>query len=73
MEKIREMLPDLQEWLLKRCDQLLRSGGVALAAYPDNFLVPKIVLTAALLDAAHDCYGPRDPKFMRQVQNLRYF
>jgi hypothetical protein len=73
MEKIREMLPDLQEWLLKRCDQLLRSGGIRLEDYEDDFLLPKILLTAALLDAAHDCYGPRDPKFMRQVQNLRYF
>lgn len=73
MEKIKEMIPDFQEWLLKRCDELLTSGGIDLTGFANDYRLPKIVLTAALADAGETLYSPRDPISRRIAQNLRHF
>lgn len=73
MEKVKSLLPDLDAWLIKRCDELLRSGGVDTESFEDDYLLPKIVLTAALKEGAETLYMPRARGWRRLVKNLGNF
>jgi hypothetical protein len=73
IEKIKSLLPDLQEYLLERCNQLIASGGIDLESFNDDFQAPKIILTAATADAVEGCYMPRDCHLRRLVSRLRHF
>lgn len=75
MEKIKELLPGLEKYLLKRCQAILDSGALNLESYKSDLRAPKLILTVALHDATGECFSPLpwDREGKRIVMNLRRF
>ena len=71
-KKLRSMMPDLRRYLFKETDRLAASGGIDLNRFDDDFIVPKILLTAALQNAAFQ-YGPYLDDHKKAVKNLSHF
>ena len=71
-EKIDEMMVDLIEGIKKNCDKLYACGGIDPESYEDNYLLPKIILTVAIENQAHQ-YMPLNHQGKKAVRNLRYF
>jgi len=46
MGKIEELLPELNQMILERAKQVLDSGALDVESYKDNYLLPKIILSA---------------------------
>ena len=74
MKRVRSMMADVRAEVLKECEVLLDSGGLDLESASDKefaFRVPKLVLCAALKQAAHQ-YSPLpfDEAGKRALKNL---
>ena len=72
MAKIKEMLPDLNEAILKEAGKLYSCGGVDTGSFDNDYVLPKIVLTVALENQAFQ-YMPFHPDYKKEVKNLRKF
>jgi len=72
MQKIDELLIDIPDYLRKRTEALLLSGGVDHEAYMDNFELPKMLMHVALKDCA-DGFPPMSDKHRALVKNLANF
>ena len=70
--KIKEMLPDVTNGIIKRSENILSSGALNLEAYEDNYVLPKIIMTACLHDIA-EAYEPFNKADAKTVRNLRNF
>ena len=71
-EKIDSMMPDLTEAIRKECIRLFNSGAVDAGEYPDNFLLPKIILSVAIENQVGQ-YKPFAPAYEKDYKNLRKF
>lgn len=72
LEKIEEMLPNIQELVVRKATQALDSGAINLEDYKDNYLLPKIIL-CAIGDVIQSQYKPPMKKDQKEVKNIRYF
>lgn len=74
MRKIRSMLPEVREQIIIEAERLLKSGGVDLESYDDNFVLPKIVLVAAMHKASRQ-WSPLswDKASQKTLKNLSHF
>ena len=70
--KIREMLVDCQEYLLKECNILFESGGVEPDNFENDYLLPKIILAVALKNLSFQYY-PLHKEGKEQAKNLEHF
>ena len=70
--KIKEMITDCNEYLLKECKKLFESGGVDTSKFSNDYILPKIVLTVALNNAAYQ-YEPHGKEYKKDMRNLSYF
>ena len=75
LHRIKSLFPDLNAYLENRCRELINSNAVDLEDPRGDFGVPKLVLTAALQDAAEQCYSPAswDKAGRKIIKNLRHF
>jgi hypothetical protein len=73
LEKIKEMLPDVTEYLIKESERLLRSGGVDPENFPEGYTLSKVVLTVALENCANQYSPIKKTTYYEDVKNLRYF
>lgn len=78
MEMVDELLEDLHSYIKGEANRLYYSGGVDPAEYGDHYILPKILVKAALKNAidrcdplsSGSCYG----KLIEQVvDNLKHF
>lgn len=69
--KIDELLVDLIPAIKTKCLSLARSGGIDLASYENNFIVPKILLTVVLADCS-TMYRPLHPDHRAVVESLKH-
>jgi hypothetical protein len=46
LNKVKEMLPDMNLMLLEKAEEVLLTGAFDLESYEDNYLLPKIFLSA---------------------------
>ena len=73
--KIRSMRQDLCDSIINESIRLMNCGALDLSAYKNDFLAPKMILTAALENRT-DQYTPgflRNSKNDRAIRNLRHF
>lgn len=70
--RIDELFLDVYPSLQKELKQLIRSGAVDLESADDNFRLPKILLSAALLRVAAQ-YEPLNPDDKKLMRNLKFF
>jgi hypothetical protein len=63
---------DFSKTLDKRSVQLIKSGAMDLTKYENDFLLPKIVLTACLKELC-DSYMPFSDEARKEVFNLMKF
>lgn len=71
-EKFDAMLPELMQKIREKAKKLFYSGGVDTDSYEDNFLLPKIILTAVLKHQAFQ-YEPHTKEDKKVVKNLEHF
>lgn len=72
LAKCDEMILRHAVRLREACDRLIRSGGVNLEEYGDDYVLPKIILTAAIEAIAKDWELPY-PEHRKVVKNLSHF
>jgi len=72
INKSEELIAQTADRLRKETLRLFDSGGLDAEKYEDTYLLPKIVLTAALHKSADD-WRPHDQAARREVANLRHF
>lgn len=72
IKKFKEMLPELKEAMIKDCEKLLDCGGVNLPDYEDNYLLPKILMTA-ILERQIWQYRPHTKEAKEVSKNLLHF
>jgi len=70
-KKCKELAGKVKDDLVKKIEQLMASGGIDLDSYEDNYIAPRILLAAALVDEA-DQFMVRDCD-KKAVNNLKYF
>lgn len=71
-EKFSELIEGLEPYIQKKAKELLGSGAIDLKSYGDDFRLPKIILQAALKDAAENFRTPH-PLDKKEVENLSHF
>ena len=71
-EKINEMIPKLAVLIKEKSDQLFDCGGIDTTEYENDFILPRIVMHAALFEASWQ-YKPTDPESIRRANNLNHF
>jgi hypothetical protein len=72
LQKVDEQLPELTKWILDKVKYYLNSGAIDIESYEDNYLLPKILLSAIGNDMARQ-YMPYGDKDKRTVRDLGYF
>lgn len=70
--KIKELLFDVNSELYKEMHRLFKCGGVEPEQYEDNYLLPKMLLTAALGKIVN-AYAPMDKEYIQVIKNLKHF
>ena len=70
--KYRELVKQTADRLIEKGDSALRSGAIDPERFEDNYLLPKIVITAALKSSIYDWRPLRD-EHRKMVSNLEYF
>jgi len=71
-EKFADLLQQTNNRITERAEHLLASGAISLSDYEDDYLLPKIILTACLEDAVFQ-WRPYNPKYRAEVKNLSHF
>ena len=72
LDKIKEMLPDLNRLILEKAKKVFSSGAVDTESYENNYLLPKIFLCAMGKEISWQ-YEPHSKKDKKVVKNLGYF
>ena len=74
LAKVLEMATGTAARIMEKAEQLFKSGGVDPERYEDNYILPKILLVAALEHEA-DAWRPlKENKAGRKaIKNLRHF
>lgn len=75
MERIREMLIDIADTVLREAERLLNSGALDLETAEDgyNYIIPKIVSVVALENVAARFHLPPSMNYDDVMENLRHF
>lgn len=74
LAKVKEMVDrDYKDGtILKKCAQLLDSGGLNIEKYEDNYILPRILLHVALKNEVFQ-YKPRSKEEQKEAANLEHF
>ena len=72
LEKVNEMLPDLNQLILEKAKKVFSSGAIDTEEYDNNYLLPKIFLCAMGKEISWQ-YGVHSKKDEKVVKNLGYF
>ena len=70
-ELYKELMSAFDEILVAEAEHLIRSGGIDLERYGDNYAAPKVVLTAALHRAKNHFAPIIDSPAKRDCENLK--
>lgn len=71
-DKVDSMLPDLMKAIQAEALRLFASGAIDTAEFGDDFALPKICLTVAIENQAHQ-YRPPSSRYKAVAKNLRQF
>lgn len=73
MDKIKEMLPNINKSILEKSERLLNSGGVNFDITEDGeYILPKILLTVVLKSLSEQ-FEPYTKAQKELAKNLEYF
>jgi hypothetical protein len=72
LSKVEELLPDLNELIREKAQTLLNSGAVDLESYSDNFLLPKIFISA-MGEEIKNQFAPPIKKEIKVRDNIVHF
>jgi len=71
-KKIASMKRDVNKYIDEETIRLFKCGGVDPTSYEDDYILPKIILKAALKNLSFQ-YMPLSPGGKREVLNLERF
>ena len=72
LEKIESMLPEVMELIKRKTEKALSSGAINLDDFEDNYLLPKMILSAIGKEIEFS-YRPPQSKHQKYVNNLWKF
>ena len=70
-QKTLELMEQVSERISDQIKTALKSGAINLDQYEDNYLLPKILVTAILRQNADD-YEPIGARDKKEVKNIGY-
>ena len=70
--RVKDLLAENKDYLLKECNRLFESGGIDPEEFKDDYLLPKIILTVAFKNLSWQ-YRPLSPIGKEQARNLEKF
>jgi len=72
LSKVNEMIPDMNEWIIKKAESIVASGAVDLESYDDNYLLPKIFMSAmgAEIRFQYKPHATRDIKLRNNIETM---
>lgn len=75
LEKVVELIQDIEPGIYKEAERLLDSGAVEVSEYEDNFILPKMLVSVALEKISGDLRPPKSvsASVKRDIANLRCF
>jgi len=72
LTKIKSMMPDIEEYIMKESERLLNSGGIDPGNYCQEFIFSAIIL-AVVLNNLKNRYKPLSDKCRKDIKNLSHF
>lgn len=72
LSKVQELLPELNELIMKKAQRAIDSGALDLASYENNYLAPKIFMSAMGNEIAWQ-YRPLEKHNIKASKNLSLF
>lgn len=72
MESFQNLIEGLPTRLKKRADSKIRQGAVNYQKYPNNFILPKLLLVSCLKDEIAG-WMPQDKEHLDEIKNLDCF
>lgn len=72
MQKVRELAQRARRTLIEDAEYLIDSGAINMSDYENDYVLPKILLSAAL-ERKKDIYRPLFLDYKKEVKNLTYF
>ncbi len=72
IQKINELIKPNNSEMLGKIDIILNSNCIDLDDYDNNYLLPKIIFTALLIDASEK-YEPFGKEAKKEVRNILKF
>lgn len=74
LQKVNELLENSNEEIKKHIEKALESGCVNLSDYENNWILPKLFLSAAYGRMQRSFEPPKDNKALRkELKNINYF
>ncbi len=71
IQKITELVAQVSEDLIGICENAINSGKVNLGEYDNQeYILAKLLITAALYKVKDDYTNPHNPGFMREVKKI---
>jgi hypothetical protein len=71
-KKIELLRAEMNECIDKTIEKAIHSGAIDIEGTEDNFLVPKIILSAVLSEVSWHV-GPMSDEGKKEVENLKLF
>ncbi len=72
LKKVKGLLRENNKEILKRAERIQASGCVDFEKYENNFVLPKIFMSAVLQDMSNQWMLPT-PVFKSEVKNMKHF
>jgi hypothetical protein len=72
LDKVKEITIEMQDWIMKKAEESLKSGAFDINDYEDNYILPKIFISAMGEEIKFQ-YKPFDRKDVKTRDNLINF
>lgn len=70
--RLKSLLPDLQDYIIEQATQLFESGCIDTENYDNDYQLPKMML-CIVLENAVDQYLPISEQASKAMKNIRKF
>jgi len=72
LTRLKKMMKQANQYMTKEAERLLNSGAIDMRKYEDNYILPKVLLSAVLYNTAQQ-YLPFDKEAKKELENLKKF
>jgi hypothetical protein len=72
LDKVNEMIPDMNDWIIEKAKHIIQSGAIDLESYENNYLLPKIFISAmgAEIRFQYKPHATKDIKLRNNIESM---